>query len=64
VRGITKAALVYLLIGVVYAIYRNLLPGGPADQVLGPNWWNPAGWWDWFVLPMLTWPVMILRDLK
>ena len=62
-RAIGQAALVYLLIGVVYVVWQNLLPGGPADQVLGPNWWKPAEWWSWFVLPMLTWPILIYRSV-
>ena len=63
-RAVWNAALVYLLIGVVYALWQNLLPGGPADAVFGPGWWNPASWWSWFVLPMLTWPVLIWRSVK
>jgi hypothetical protein len=64
VRVLWQAALVYLLIGVVYVIYQNLMPGGPADQVFGPGWWNPANWWSWFVLPILTWPILVWQIVK
>jgi len=63
VQALGRAVVVYLLIGVVYVVYLNLLPGGPADQVLGPNWWRPAEWWSWFVQPMLTWPILIWRSV-
>ena len=62
-RAIGQAALVYLLIGVVYVVWQNLMPGGPADQVLGHNWLSPADWWSWFLLPMLTWPILIYRSV-
>ena len=63
-RAVLQAALVYLLIGVIFAVCQNLLPGGPAEQVFGPSWWRAGDWWSWFVLPMLTWPVMLWRMVK
>ncbi len=63
-RALWTAVVAYLVIGVVYAIWQNLLPGGPAYQAFGGDWWDPVGWWNWFLLPALTWPLLVWRTMK